>query len=208
MSLKKITSIVILGLAFIIGVAFVIHKTGNSFQNSDEVSFSGKKRKGYFASGKPNRTIDVSITDITEKSGQGLAKDDVKIAVNVSVNQKIDQDMKLQWILPSGVRLATGQESFYLHDLNPGQNYYFETILSGLNQAVPVTARLEVTAKIRGSEISTDGTFSSHITQPDLSMVSRFPASDDKPGAPKKPMAVQKSNAIENQKSKMGRIHF
>lgn len=182
MSIKKVFIKLCLTLTGVIAVAYSIHQTTEESegfpQNGRRLASVGKK--GYLAMGKANRVMDIRIEEVPVDGFSGT-----RLAATVSVHKEIETSIQMQWELPPGVNVVSGEKDYWIHSLLPGQTHYAELDVTNFrgegstreSEDSIKQVRLSGTVQIAGAPIGADAVFSSHVMQRDLSYRQRAPAS-------------------------------
>lgn len=178
MSVKKLLPRILGLLGGVIAVAYGVHRFTKPVEVAD-VSDKGAQRraasagpKGYLAMGKPNRAMDIRVVEVPVEGFSGT-----KLGATVMVTRPIESSIQMEWEIPEGVQLLSGDREFWIHSLTPGESYYTEIELTGLSPEVLETVRLGGSVQIAGAPIAAEGVYSTQVMQRDLSHRQRAPAS-------------------------------
>lgn len=201
MSINRVILKITFGLTGIVGVAFGIHAfmmSRNDAQDANGYKTFRKNAsvgspKGYLAMGKPNRTLDIHIDEVPVEGFNGT-----RLGVTVKITRPVDNAIQMEWEIPAGVQMLSGEREFWIQSLNPGESYYSEIDVTGLKGAPEERiVRLEGSVNVDGVAIASEGIYSSHIMQKDLSIRQRAPASMS---------GILRRKAVADEK--MPRLHF
>ncbi len=178
MSVKKLLPRIFVLLGAVITVAYGAHQLMKPDEAAESVDKGALRRlagagpKGYLAMGKPNRAMDIRVTEVPVEGFSGT-----KLGATVMVNRAIESSIQMEWEIPEGVQLLSGDREFWIHSLTPGETYYTEIELTGLSPETLETVRLGGSVQIAGAPIAAEGVYSTQVMQRDLSHRQRAPAS-------------------------------
>lgn len=178
MSVKKLLPRIFGMVGAVIVFAYGVHHYMKPIETIDPSDKGAQRRaasagpKGYLAMGKPNRAMDIRVTEVPVEGFSGT-----KLGATVTVSRPIESSIQMEWEIPEGVQLLSGDREFWIHSLTPGESYYTEIELTGLSPEVLSTVRLGGSVQIAGAPIAAEGIYSTQIMQRDLSHRQRAPAS-------------------------------
>lgn len=178
MPVKKLLPRILGMLGAVVAFAYGVHHYTKSAEVVDPGDKGALRRaagagpKGYLAMGKPNRAMDIRLSEVPVEGFSG-----VKLGATVTVARPIESSIQMEWEIPEGVQLLSGEREFWIHALAPGESYYTEIELTGLSPEVLSTVRLGGSVQIAGAPIAAEGVYSTQVMQRDLTHRQRAPSS-------------------------------